>query len=241
MHRRRHRVNSKQAGIRPMRGTNARGQRQVIAEQEVVECQTWGMAVNGGRRLPSFDRFSSGSSSPSCRLQGVFEAKRRRQPQNEAGSDLNQRPAPCCERTLDAYTVEDALNRHERAVEQLTMAIEHVAQSNLPADSKRDANVPTNAPSCHARRVQCHAQRRYRPWRDLRLATRVAGIGGAATRYLFCVPVPLARTQNIPCYINNRVTRIWLHLHATKAVDKKERCQTGESSTWGRSLQAGAF
>ena len=60
-------------------------------------------------------------------------------PKTDSAFDLSQKLAPCCERTLDAYTVEDALYRHEQAVEQLTMAIEHVAQSNLPADSKRDA------------------------------------------------------------------------------------------------------
>ena len=110
------------------------------------------MAVNGGRRLPSFDQFASGSSSPSSqpgdRLKAFLNMLASRQrlmpraaakPKSDSGLDLSQRLAPCCERTLDAYTVEDALNRHERAVEQLTMAIEHVAQSNLPADSKRDA------------------------------------------------------------------------------------------------------
>ena len=84
-------------------------------------------------------------------------------PKSDSGLDLSQKLAPCCERTLDAYTVEDALYRHEQAVEQLTMAIEHVAQSNLPAEFKTRCNVRTNAPSCRARSVHRHAERRYRP------------------------------------------------------------------------------
>ena len=98
------------------------------------------MAVNGGRRLPSFDQFASGSSSPSSkpgeRLKAFLHMLTSRQrlvpsiaskPKTDSAFDLSQKLAPCCERTLDAYTVEDALYRYEQAVEQLTMAIEHVA------------------------------------------------------------------------------------------------------------------
>ena len=105
------------------------------------------MAVNGGRRLHQSGSYPP-SPQPGERLKAFLHMLASRQrlrpsaaanPKSDSALDLNQRLAPCCERTLDAYTVEDALNRHERAVEQLTMAIEHVAQSNLPADSKRDA------------------------------------------------------------------------------------------------------
>jgi hypothetical protein len=107
------------------------------------------MAVNGGRRLPSFGQPASGSSSPSSqpgeRLKAFLNMLASRQrlmasaaakPKSASGLELSQKLPLCCERALDACTVEDALNRHEEAVEQLTMAIEHVAQSNLPAASK---------------------------------------------------------------------------------------------------------